>query len=612
MQPAAAGGNGRNRGTALRRWGPLGVIVLVVLAVGALVVFGGGDSGDSADRGDTTAPVAAPSSTTGPSDSGGTGSGDPTSSAPTTEPAPTVPTWPGSPYPPGVMSFEVAADLGLELDFGERCDTERGRVKVPDVFAPTCWLPFEGDNGGATAPGVTADTIRIVYYESQDSDFILQYLTDAIADDDTNADVTDTMEKLLEFYETYYETYGRRVELIPVVASGVVNDEVSARADAVRIAEEIKPFMVWNGPGLTNAFAEELAARGIPCISCGPGQPAEYYIENDGLSWTIGAGNAQTNLLLAEYVAQKLAGLPAEHAGDPEMTTTERVFGLLYISSSAASEAVADQLEAELADRGVELAVRIPYALDPFTIQETASNAIAKLKDAGVTSVIFSSDPIAPRDFTREATAQEYFPEWVLADGFLSDTNAFARTYDQQQWAHAFGLTSLAAPVSAENGGSFHKYTWFHGEEPAANDEIGVIDPFPALFYAALSAVGPDLTVEGFRDALFAAPPTPRGITAPSLSYGSHGRWPAELEPDYLGVDDVTEIWWDPTAVGPDELRREGTGMYQWVDGGRRFLLGEFEPGPTRAFDPEGAVTIYDERPASEASPDYEPLPSSR
>ncbi len=609
MQPAAAGGDGRTGGAGLRRWGPLAAIAVVVRAVVAIIVFGGGDSGDGGDQAESTTTS---TSTSAPSGSTATEPDPASSAAPTTEAEASIPTWEGSPYPPGVMSFEVAADLGLELDFGERCDTERGRVKVPDIFAPTCWLPFEGDNGGATAPGVTGDTIRIAYYESQDSDFVLQYLTDAIADDDTNADVTDTMEKLLQFYETYYETYGRRVELIPVVASGVVNDEVSARADAVRIAEEIKPFMVWNGPGLTNAFAEELAARGIPCISCGPGQPVDYYIANDGLSWTIGAGNAQTNLLVADYVARKLAGSPAQFAGDPDMVTTERVFGLLYISSSSASEAVADQLEAELADRGVELAARIPYALDPFTIQETASNAIAKLKDAGVTSVIFASDPIAPRDFTREATAQEYFPEWILADGFLSDTNAFARTYDQDQWAHAFGLTSLAAPVRPENGGSFHKYTWFHGEEPAANDEIGVIDPFPALFYAALSAVGPDLTIESFRDALFAAPPTPRSITAPSLSYGSQGRWPAELEPDYLGVDDVTEIWWDPTAVGPDELRRDGVGMYQWVDGGRRYLAGEFEAGPTRAFDPEGAITIYDDRPPSEASPDYEPLPSSR
>ena len=32
--------------------------------------------------------------------------------------------------------------------------------------------------------------------------------------------------------------------------------------------------------------------------------------------------------------------------------------------------------------------------------------------------------------------------------------------------------------------------------------------------------------------------------------------------PDYQGVDDATVFWWDATATGVDEIRREGTGMY--------------------------------------------------
>ena len=64
-----------------------------------------------------------------------------------------------------------------------------------------------------------------------------------------------------------------------------------------------------------------------------------------------------------------------------------------------------------------------------------------------MTTVIFAGDPVAPRDFTSEATKQEYFPEWFLNISALVDTNAFSRTYDQEQWQHAFGLTALAARV---------------------------------------------------------------------------------------------------------------------------------------------------------------------
>ncbi len=85
----------------------------------------------------------------------------------------------------------------------------------------------------------------------------------------------------------------------------------------------------------------------------------------------------------------------------------------------------------------VELADVIPYTLDPEAIQEQAATIIGRLKVNGITSVIMASDPIAPKDFTQEATAQDYFPEWIISSTALVDTNAFARTYDQKQWAHA-------------------------------------------------------------------------------------------------------------------------------------------------------------------------------
>ena len=66
----------------------------------------------------------------------------------------------------------------------------------------------------------------------------------------------ETLRGMIEYYETYYETYGRSVELIVVEGSGTITDAAAARADAVRIDEELDPFMVWGGPTLTNAFAE--------------------------------------------------------------------------------------------------------------------------------------------------------------------------------------------------------------------------------------------------------------------------------------------------------------------------------------------------------------------
>ena len=515
--------------------------------------------------------------------------------------------------PPGVLTYELAVELGVEdtIDWGERCDTETGFTRIPFFFRAACWAPFEGDNGGATATGVTADSIKVVYWIPQESDPVMAWITDVINSDDTNAEIEQTTRALNAYYEAYYETYGRSVDLHVMTGSGMVHDPISARADAVKVAEEIQPFMVWSGPGLTNAFSEELMARGIPCLGCGPGQQAAYYEEHHPYGWSLSKGPEQLNLLVAEYVGKRLAGDQAVHAGDASMHDSERVFGRIWLEASAASTVLNGQFEEVLAEYGAEIAASESYALDPATIQETAANVIAKMKAAGVTSVIFNGDALAPRDFTREATDQGFFPEWILTGSVLVDTNVFARTYDQAQWANAFGLSNLSARVAPDQGGSTFVYEWWNGQEPPADDTIGVIDPLPALFYAVLTAVGPDLTIEAFADRLMAADPTQRGLTVPSISFGDKDRWPDELEPDHRGVDDITEVWWNPDEVGLDELGNEGPGMYMFVDGGVRYLLGEMPEDPPRAFDPEGAVSMYAEAPEEEQSPWYDPLPSA-
>ena len=51
--------------------------------------------------------------------------------------------------------------------------------------------------------------------------------------------------------------------------------------------------------------------------------------------------------------------------------------------------------------------------------------------------------------------------------------------------------------------------------------------------------------------------------------------------------------------------------MYRHVNGGERFLLGEFPEAETEVFNPENSVTAYQQTPEAEASPYYEPLSSS-
>ena len=572
MQPASSTSPGAKSSSALKKGGPIAAIVAVIAVVVIVITTSGGgdsDSGDAVSPGDSVSETVTP-------DTAGDGS------------------WT---YP---LSYPQAEEMGIEdtIEWSERCDTERGRLAVVDFFAPFCMAPFEGDNGGATSTGVTAETITIVHYQGPDNDPIIGYITDAVKVDDTNAQEFDTVANLLPYYEQFYEFYGRKVEIVRYESTGLATDEVTARADAQRIVEEYKPFAVIGGPALTNAFADELAARNVTCISCGGGSTA-WYAERDPYVWGIDGGAAQKQVHVAEFIGKQLAGKPAVHAGD-EFVDTVRKFGFIYVESSSESKILADQMVERLDAVGARPAEVLPYVLDPGSIQQTASQIIAKLKASGVTTVILSTDPVAPRDFTREATAQEYFPEWIVAAATLTDTTAFGRSYDQQQWAHAFGVTSLAVRLNPDISGIYSVYKWFTGEEPPAGDSMGVFMPPFQLLFSALQSTGPNLTSENLATAIRSFQ-TDKAISQPWLSWGDHDIWD---EPDYNGIDDATLFWWDPEAEGPDEIRKVGKGMIVYVDGGKRYLPGEWGD-EDRLFVKDGGVSIYDAPPEGEEPPSY-------
>ena len=76
------------------------------------------------------------------------------------------------------------------------------------------------------------------------------------------------------------------------------------------------------------------------------------------------------------------------------------------------------------------------------------------------------------------------------------------------------------------------------------------------------------------------------------------------------GVDDQTEVWWDADAEGVDETGKDAKGLWTYVDGGKRYLPGEWPEDAARPCSTsEGAVTVYTDLPPGITLPEYEPLP---
>ena len=503
--------------------------------------------------------------------------------------------------PKGVLSFAQAKAEGKvkSINWGADCNTALGLYKYPSVNAMACYAPFKGSNGGATAMGVTATSIKVVVYLPEQNDPILSYIEGAIKDTATNAQTEATMQGWAGLFNHFAQLYGRTVDLVPFVATGYSNDPVAAHADALTIATNIKPFAVLDGPAVdtSSAFATELASQHVLCVNCSIEPNMSYYAAHSPYVWALGISGQQQLTHLMTYLSREVAGRKASFAGDASLRTKTRKFGVVVLGTSTFTPSVLKQFK----KAGVPIAQVVTYS-SPIDLLTSAPTLIAKLRSAGVTSIIFDGDPIAPQTLTRAAANQSYHPEWILSGSVLSDTAVFGRTYDQSEWSHAFGISFGTARVATD--GLKALYQWYTGSVPP--DLTSAVIPFAALalLVPVLQEVGPDVTAQNFKNAAFSVPRPKEMITSAMYTYGMKGIWPYA---DYAGVDDATEVWWNPTASGPDEIGRAGTGLYEYVNGGKRYLPSAWPKSTTKAFKTAGAITIYPQPPAGERPPVYPP-----
>ena len=163
----------------------------------------------------------------------------------------------------------------------------------------------------------------------------------------------------------------------------------------------------------------------------------------------------------------------------------------------------------------------------------------------------------------------------------LVDIALFGRTFDQQQWQHAFGLALSPARTDQDARESYNLYKWEYGKPPPNNTYgVIIIDPLP--LFTGIQMAGPDLTAETFAAGLFRTPVLGGTPLSPRTSVGHHGLWPGT---DWGGYDDAGLIWWNPNATGEDEVGTVGKGLYEYTDDGEALVaegLPDDRPGPVR------------------------------
>ena len=493
---------------------------------------------------------------------------------------------------------QPAAPTGAGIDSAAalaapNCDPQRKRIKIVFVYAPPCVVPFPkgASNGGATSPGVTGNSINVVVYNEQGG-------SAGVGPTQPDSTVYQDWQYADQAFEHFYQMWGRTVHATVVDQTG--SDEVSQRADALQI-ESRHPFAVLSVTGENvPVLTSELAQHGIIVIS-NSSVTVKQTLDYPDYVWGDAEPADDTfEYNAADYAAKRLAGRPARWAGDATYQAQPRKFAFLYPTVDDPSV-----FTREFTRLGGRLADQVSYVAGTGAASgeaEAARTIVTRLKNEGITSLVVHSDFLFLTQLTTAAANDDWFPEWVMTGFGGQDIDLFAKSFNQLEWRHAFGIGALAVYGGAVADSQF--FNWYWGANSAqATNANGEIDNF----YLGINNAGPDLSPQTFRAGLFASPPaggaSMGGVLNPGESFGRWGYYPWA---SYTAWDDWTEVWWDATAQGEDNLLgKEKLGDYRYVNGGKRYLTPQWPTTEPNMFNQAGATISYSTPPPADQIPNY-------
>jgi hypothetical protein len=473
-----------------------------------------------------------------------------------------------------------------------------------------CVKPWRAgdDNGGATARGVTKSTITVVGVVPNDAELAgVSRAAGTMAvnrADDSTGTYKDAVHDYLLAAMKYYETWGRDIEMKFVTSSGT--DESSQRADVVAITAE-KPFAVVNFVGVGLDILEgELAKSQI--LVWGSATTSQKALAAAPYRW--GLSDAQAGAVnSAEVIGKQLVAKKAEFSGSDDLKTRTRKIGVVYIPTLIDIA----QFKQALAKYHGTIASENSYASNGATFgdaalaQDQAPVVVTKMKNAGVTTVVLFSDVAMNKAMMDQATKQEWFPEWYITGSVFQDIAIFARGYDQQQFAHAFGVSNLPPytqpdPTPDPPAKSLTVLTnplnWYWGEHTGTEVPSNMTTRLPWLLNGIQTA-GPKLTPRTFQQGLFAIPAAggaASGYTTGALA--GYGRNPGLPYDEYLQLGlDFAPVWWDAQTSGPSNgTGTSGKGVSRYVNGAKRYRAGTWPTKPITWFQKTGSVVGFDTR----------------
>ncbi len=361
--------------------------------------------------------------------------------------------------------------------------------------------------------------------------------------------------------------------------------------------KQLKPFAVIDATVIgLDVLEASVAQDGIPVN--GYAGSTEKALKQAPYRW--GQADSQASAInAAEFAGKQLVHKLAQWAGDESLRSKPRTFAAIY------TQGVIDiaPFDREFAKYKGKTAQNFPYTSngsplgDPQAAQDAAPLIVQKMKSLGVTSVVMFTDIGMTTAVLAAATKQDYRPEWIITGNQFQDVVFLARNYDQDQWAHAFGISTVA-PSVADGSTPLTPVAWYWG--PSQGTEQVVVDTWLRWFFDGVQAAGPKLTAKTFQQGLFAVPAQGGAATGdPTAGQTAFGRTAGLPYDEYMQLGtDFAPVWYDQDTVDVSNIFPiSGRGVEWYVKGARRYAAGQWPTKPFTFFDKTGAVVKFTTRP---------------
>jgi len=575
------------RSTLARRYAPLvalGAIQLLIIAVvpskgaqstvaaatgtgayGSLATPGA--PGAATPTGGTTAAAAGPDATIasggGPVASGGTTA---TSSSP--------------------AGATAASQSGPSAPAGDTSHCVNGRQFDPaiDFYAPPCLPKFSGDNHGATYPGVTGDTVKIVDYYDRGNDAVNQIL---MAEGQyISIDQLRAFDKAAEtFINSHYELYGRKVKIdvYQGTCQSIPPDVPCLRKEMDDLVASEQPFAVKWDTSLCSACYDELSQKHVINVG-GYSFRDDFAVARRPYHWDVQESGTSLAKGFAQFYCSALQGKPAQFAGTQNPTDQingrQRVLGVIATNDPENQGAI-NQMKAELAKCGASVAHEYYYAQDITTAeQQRAAGVQAMRQSPEATTVLCFCDAVAPQFLYEEEQQENYYPENAIAGAEFMDVDSVGQSYGPGasggsslacplpqngcEYDVAFGVSSQSVPMEpVSNNAGTRVWKLGGGQGAPPYEPVWRTWDYYSLLASLIQGAGPDLTPVNVEAGALQAPAIGGGDTGRTLRGFTKG--------NYGWNQDLAVVYWSRNQTSKYNGKK---GAYVQIGG--RHKLGEW------------------------------------